>query len=202
MRRLIAVLACSLALTVASGCGKALDDGLPTAGGPDKSDKKQVSGDPAERMRQFAQCMRDNGVDMPDPQIVEDGEKGGEGDFKVEMRQDAGPGEAGSAAGPGATDMEKFKKAEEACKDYMPEGGTLSGPADPQMQEKMRQMAKCMRENGFENFPDPQEGGGIAIGPDSGIDPRDPKFREAQKKCDEQAGLMGERKTAEGKPAT
>jgi hypothetical protein len=56
------------------------------------------------------------------------------------------------------------------------------------MQEKMRQFAKCMRDNGVENFPDPQEDGGIMIqggGPGStdGLNPDDPTFKAAQEKC-------------------
>jgi hypothetical protein len=198
MRKLILALACGLALA-ASACGKAPDDGLASAGGPNNTDKKQVSSDPVERMRQFAQCMRDQGIDMPDPQVVEG--EGGEGEFKVDMRQgEAGAGDKAEA--PNAAEMEKFEKAEEACRQYMAEGGMLGGKVDPAEQEKMRQLAKCMRENGFEKFPDPQEGGGIAIGPESGIDPRDPKFQEAHKKCEEQVGMTGERKMTEGKPAT
>ncbi len=193
MRKLFVALACGLALA-ASACGKAPDDGLASAGGPNNTtDKKQVSTDPAERMRQFAQCMRDNGIDMPDPQIVE-GEPGS-GGMKIEMGE-GGPAEAD------ATTAEKFKKAEEACKDYIPEGGPMDGKVDPQMQEQLRQLAKCMRENGFENFPDPQEGGGLAIGPDSGIDPHDPKFQEAQKKCHAQVGMPEGETRSEGSPAT
>jgi hypothetical protein len=62
------------------------------------------------------------------------------------------------------------------------------GKPNPEMQEKMRQFAKCMRDNGVENFPDPQEDGGIMIqggGPGStdGLNPDDPTFKAAQEKC-------------------
>jgi hypothetical protein len=50
--------------------------------------------------------------------------------------------------------------------------------------EGMRKFAKCMRDNGIENFPDPTDTGGIDLSGESGIDPRDPKFQDAQKKCE------------------
>jgi hypothetical protein len=40
-----------------------------------------------------------------------------------------------------------------------------------------------MRSHGVPNFPDPSSGGGISIGPGSGIDPNSPKFRAAQQAC-------------------
>jgi hypothetical protein len=40
-----------------------------------------------------------------------------------------------------------------------------------------------MRSHGVPNFPDPGSGGGIQIGPGSGIDPRSPKFQAAQQAC-------------------
>jgi hypothetical protein len=41
----------------------------------------------------------------------------------------------------------------------------------------------CMRAHGVRNFPDPQSGGGINIGPNSGIDPNSPTFKAAEKAC-------------------
>jgi hypothetical protein len=65
--------------------------------------------------------------------------------------------------------------------------GTGSGPSSSE-QEKLREagvkFAQCMRENGVENFPDPQADGSsmIRVGPESGIDPED--MEAAQKKCE------------------
>lgn len=95
-------------------------------------------------MVKFAQCMRDNGVDMPDPK--EDGSGG-------VMLEAVPGGEAGSA------DMEKMNAANEACKKHLPNGGEFKPPS-PEEQDKMRQQAKCMRDRGY-NWPDPKfEGGG------------------------------------------
>jgi hypothetical protein len=45
--------------------------------------------------------------------------------------------------------------------------------------------AKCMREHGISDFPDPQPGGGIAIqaGPGSDLDPDNPQFKAADEAC-------------------
>jgi hypothetical protein len=71
----------------------------PDSGGPDKLDPEAV-----ERMRQMAQCMRDNGVkNFPDPAA--------DGSVRLD----------GSQIGMGPGDP-TFDKAEQACEKYMPEG--------------------------------------------------------------------------------
>jgi hypothetical protein len=53
------------------------------------------------------------------------------------------------------------------------------------MLEQMRQMAKCMRENGVPDFPDPSAEGGIRLDAGKlGAGPGDPVFDKAQQKCD------------------
>jgi len=138
--------------------------------------------DPEAQMRAFAQCMRDHGIEMKDPEIVKD-ENGG-----TKTKVEIGPGPSGAPKGSGggpAPGDEKFKKSEEECRHLMPQGGDLGDGPTPEDEENMRNFAKCMRENGVENFPDPQPGGGIAIGPENGINPDDPAFKEAEKKCEE-----------------
>lgn len=176
--RLTAV-ALALAMTLPA-CGKKPNDGIATAGqNGAKSTEAPISNDPQERMRQFTQCMRDNGIDMKDAEMSEDG------GFSIQV----GPGEGAAPAdqGPSKEDQEKMRNAMEACQKYAPGGGNMGKP-DPEMQEKMRQFAKCMRDNGVENFPDPQEDGGIMIqggGPGStdGLNPDDPTFKAAQETC-------------------
>jgi hypothetical protein len=43
--------------------------------------------------------------------------------------------------------------------------------------------AQCMRSHGVPNFPDPTSNGPIAIGPNSGIDPKSPSFHRAMRAC-------------------
>lgn len=44
--------------------------------------------------------------------------------------------------------------------------------------------ASCMRSHGVPNFPDPDSGGSVSIGPSSGINPNSPKFQAAQQACE------------------
>jgi hypothetical protein len=48
---------------------------------------------------------------------------------------------------------------------------------------KGAEAADCMRSHGVPNFPDPGAGGGIQVGPGSGINPSSPAFRAAASAC-------------------
>lgn len=69
-----------------------------------------------EGMLAFAQCMREHGVDMPDPEFEEGG--------KMKMRI-GGPG------GPGEIDQPAVEAAQEACADEMPGDGGFGFKAGP-----------------------------------------------------------------------
>ncbi|MET0772900.1 MAG: hypothetical protein ABWZ82_07440 [Candidatus Limnocylindrales bacterium] len=138
--------------------------------------------DPQEAMLAYVECMRDHGVDMPDPEFTADGgmtmRVGGEG------RPDAG-----LTGGPGDP---AFQEAQEACGSLME--GTVRD-LDPEQQAEMQAQAlafaECMREHGVD-MPDPQfdENGGVGImigGPDAPrIDPE--TMQAAQEAC---GALMG-----------
>lgn len=161
MRRVLVAVA--LVLTLAA-CGDDGADGVATASGSKGTDSGSAQGqeqvDDEEARRQFAECMRKNGIDMPDPQP---GERP-----MMQLKGDRG----------------KVEAAMKECRKLLPNGGEFKPGAEDL--ESMRQMAKCMRENGVEEFPDPDpNGGGIRIQRGSGIDPDDPEFRAAQEKCRE-----------------
>jgi hypothetical protein len=126
-----------------------------------------------EKMRKFAQCMRDNGVDMKDPS----------GDGRVEIRASAKPGGKG---GPGKAPVidGKVEAAQKKCSHLMPNGGKPPKPK-PEELAKMRAFSKCMRDNGISEFPDPDPDGGIKIqaGKGTGLNPESQKFKNAQKAC-------------------
>jgi hypothetical protein len=161
------VLALTAAGCAAPGTGGDGGDGVATVGGT-ASPSASASPDGAagldqqEKALKFAQCMREHGVDMPDPQFEN-------GRIKVQI-----------GGGPG--DEETIEAAQEACREYAPMGGP-DGKPDPQMQETMRKMAQCMREHGVEDFPDPQADGGVRIDGNIGDDP---DFPQAQKVCEDQ----------------
>ncbi|HET9939092.1 MAG TPA: hypothetical protein VFQ28_09880 [Gaiella sp.] len=169
---------------VASGCGSsstddgvaALDDAPASTTGDGDGDGTQDGAasdeDPQEAALAWASCMREHGVDVPDPQVGEDG--------RVEIR----PG-TGMRLDRNGDD---FREAREAC-------GTPFGDSDPpqlseeereELQETMLEFAKCMREHGVD-MPDPDFSGGGGIfragGPGSGIDPGSATFQKAQEAC-------------------
>jgi hypothetical protein len=135
---------------------------------------------PEEAVLAYARCMREHGVEMPDPQF----EQTDDGEVRIGI-------DAGSAGG--EVDKAKFMKADEACHSLMaavmPAG---KGQMSPEDEEKMLEFARCMREHGID-MPDPDVNGGFRFeaGPGSGgdgttskgIDPNDPDFQAAQEAC-------------------
>ncbi|MFE4496765.1 hypothetical protein ACFRKD_30405 [Streptomyces niveus] len=61
--------------------------------------------------------------------------------------------------------------------------GGVPDASPTSMEERGLAYSECMRENGVPKFPDPSEGGGIKVGPDSGVDPESPEFQTAQEAC-------------------
>jgi hypothetical protein len=176
-RQSFAVLALVPALALGLGaCGK---DGKGATG----SATAKAASD-ADKMRQFAKCMRDNGINMPDPQV----DSKGNVSMKIE-----GP-KAGAGGNPDQLDG-KMKAAEAKCKHLQPNGGKPK-KLNPEELAKMRALAKCMREHGV-NMPDPDpNGGGIVtqrkaggkgekneIGDGGGVNPEGSTFKAADKAC-------------------
>ncbi|WP_410669722.1 hypothetical protein [Amycolatopsis sp. cmx-4-68] len=167
MRTRIAVAALGAALLL-GGCGAKTDDGSKVAsistpsqsGGPAAADTSGKSDE--DKMRDFAKCMREHGVDMPDPKPAGDG-KG--------MAMTLGGDEK---------DRSKIDAAQNACKHLMPNGGEMKPPSAEEL-DKMRKNAKCMREHGVDMpDPDPTGKGAMRIGGE-GQDPK--KIEEAAKAC-------------------
>jgi hypothetical protein len=113
----------------------------------------------------YSKCMRSHGVpNFPDP--------GANGD----LRLNAGPG---TGIDPNSA---TFKAAQQACKSLLP---TPSAEEQQRDYETLLKFAKCMRDHGISDFPDPQPNGGLRIkaGQGSDLDPNSPTFRAAQQAC-------------------
>jgi len=154
------ILALGLLLIMAlTGCNGENGGGVATAGGGASSTASTGQVSDHEQAVRYAQCLRDNGIEVADP---EDGHP--------------------PAIEQGTAPADEVKAATEACKQYAP---TLDKPKmDTEQLEKLRQIAQCMRENGYPDFPDPDaDEGGITIDDDSGIDTKSPDFTAAQQKC-------------------
>jgi hypothetical protein len=82
----------------------------------------------------FAECIRHNGAgDFPDPNAA--------GEFVY-----------GVSVSPAV-----WQKAVEACKDLQPPGA-LSTKRSPEQQQVGLKFARCIRDNGVQDFPDPVQG--------------------------------------------
>jgi hypothetical protein len=145
-----------------AACGSSADngsdDGVASLGStttsPDGDEQTtETSLDPQEAMLAYTECMRDEGIDMPDPQFSEDGSGGG----MVISREASGEEGQGPAFD---MDSEEFQAAEEKCSPIM-EAAIGSIEVDPEQQAEMREQmleyAQCMRDQGID-FPDPEFG--------------------------------------------
>lgn len=155
-----------------------VNDGKGTASRAGEQRDGQRAKDPEKAMLDFARCMREHGVDMPDP-------KSGEGGmFRFEAPQ----------AGTRVPEEGKFMDADKACRHLMSDAGPpeLSPEDEKQMQDAMLDFARCMRERGVE-VPDPQPGGGIIAKVGEGADPRSPEFQAAEKDCRKHTEALNEK---------
>jgi hypothetical protein len=179
---MLAVVLLGLVL-VSSGCGSsssedgvaALDEAANEETPTTSSDEDNEETDEADREEaalEWAKCMREHGIDVPDPQF---NARGG-----TEIR----------VGGPGFNpDSEKFRKAQEECGTPFGREGppALSDEERQQFQDTMLEFAKCMREHGVD-MPDPEFGEGgrgvFRMGPGPGASAGESKtFEEAQEAC-------------------
>jgi hypothetical protein len=155
------------------------DSGTTTTTAATSSDANKADAESA--MLDFAKCMREHGVDMPDPQFNDQGQ---------------GVFTAGKAGGDTAIDKSRLDEAQKACQSYLDEVQQNAPPMDParveEEKQKLLDFAQCMRDHGID-FPDPQistDGGGIQVqmgGP--GLDGDSPAFKEANDACSTQVGM-------------
>jgi len=141
--------------------------------------------DPDQAILDFAACMREHGIDMPDPEINSAG--GGFG-FTIQ-------GEASDGSGPDQAEMQKMQDANEACSHFLEGVVSEFEPVDmTKMQDQMLAFSQCMRDNGID-YPDPEfsDDGGVTIigGEGFAMDPSDPAFQAAQEACQEIFGGGG-----------
>jgi hypothetical protein len=165
--------------------------------GGDSTDGSDAEVDTEQALLDFAECMREHGIEIEDPSIS--GEGGG---F---IRIGPPPG-AGGADGDNP-DFEEMQAAREACSEFL-EGITQQfGEIDPtERQDQALEFAQCMRDQGID-MPDPdfsdfgpgvqgEEGGDDEArgGPFGDFDPEDPAFQAALEECgDVFGGALGGR---------
>jgi hypothetical protein len=168
-----------LALTACGGEG---DSGgvasLTDTTGQSAGNGSQGSGDGASKgdrekaQLDYARCMREHGLDFPDP-------VNGRFEFKGQER-----------------DVGKMEEAQTACAPILEEAAPPkpSEEQEAEMREATLDFAKCMRKHGVD-MPDPEfpEGGGALMRMPRGAE-NDPQFEEAEKACQPilEAAMPGE----------
>jgi len=130
-----ALMTAAVLVLLVAGCG-GKDD--PRVASGDKQPGATASGpspteDPRDRALKFVRCMRDQGIEIDDP----------EPDGRVKVR-------------PNSKTDPTFPPAYEKCRSLLP-GGAQAPPAPltAAQLDKMREYARCMRDNGVTSFPDP-----------------------------------------------
>lgn len=189
-------LVCSVALAVALvACGDSdtstrrvasLSTSPPAGTSETGTSPTSAPSDPNDALLKYAKCMREQGIDMPDPQISD----GGQGVVTIK----------GAVTGGNATDQHAMEAANAKCSHFMDGAAGSFTPPSPEEVEKMKEQslafAKCMREHGVD-MPDPQfsSEGNVAIGLGGtgeavAIDPTSKEFQDASKACGSIGGVF------------
>ncbi|MFI5667109.1 hypothetical protein [Streptomyces sp. NPDC051704] len=147
------------------GVGSDAKDGKDGKGGKDGTSTNAsgggggaASGADADKALKTRKCLREHGIDAPDPEPGQD--------------------PRGMTLGSGGEDPEAVKKAFDACGLQAPGSGRIS----QEDKDKALKWAKCMRDNGV-NIPDPDFNGG-SMSATKIPDGQEQAFQDAQKKCD------------------
>lgn len=173
--RLAALVALAFALVTACGAGGSAGNKVASlssaAAAPSDQQQAGDGRSDEDKIRDFTKCMKEHGVDIPEPTNAPAPKAGGS--------TGGGPGIVIQGAGP---DKEKIDKANEACKSLLPNGGKPP-KLDAQQLDEARKMAKCMREHGI-NMPDPDPNSpGMMFGQGEG-DRVDPEvMKKAAEEC-------------------
>lgn len=136
-RRLILLAAAPMLAAALAACSTGpTEETPPDAGAPSDSPEDAFFAWQID----FAECMRGQGIDMPDPE----------------------PGRAAEAVGPG-DDMDAYSAASEVCLEELGEPPIPGGDeAIEEQRESNLELAQCFRENGID-VVDPKPGEGFAM---------------------------------------
>ena len=164
-----------IVLLGAGAAGQVASLGTPDPGAS-PSPHPGAADDPQDSMLSFSGCMREHGIDLPDPQF-------GMGAFFASGAMDD-------------IDMmsREFLDAFGACQSYLAAAVPAVDPEEmAERNERAVAFAECMREHDID-WPDPDPISGMTFssmrGEDGGLvfDPFDPAFQEASRTCADATG--------------
>lgn len=144
-------------LLAACGGGGGGDDGVASLSGEDgdggTTSTTLSEEDQEEAMLDWTACMREQGIDMPDPQVD------GNGRTSVIIGGSAGvdddDDDATEGDGNAPPDRATFEAAQEECGEPPMQGREISDEDREEMEAQGLEFAECIRDNGIEDFPDP-----------------------------------------------
>ena len=196
-------------MLVAGACGKGGGAGQGVASlsgdGDSSSDQSTKDGGATEEeVLAWVECMRGEGIQVPDPTVDDDGNLVlGAGPVVVaDGTDDTGDGQNAQPL-----DGDKFRAATEECGDPPRAGGAFTEEDRQAFQDAALEMARCLRGEGLDvpdpDFSDqgpggpPETGDGtdssgaqgeVRRGPFGDLDPSDPKVEAAFDKCQAELG--------------
>jgi hypothetical protein len=135
------LLALALATGACSGGGKG--SGVASLGDGKATPTTRAGGSQDERQAalNWARCVRQHGINLPDPRV--------RGDGIVQQLPDRAE-----------RDGPKFKAAQQACRQFQANGGQPSPPSSREVRQALA-FARCMRQHGI-NVPDPRVTGTVS----------------------------------------
>jgi hypothetical protein len=221
IRGMVALVAIAglLAACGSDGDSDSSDDGVASVSDDDSNEQAQGDdqADTEEELLDWVECMRDEGIDIPDPTRDENGNlviegpgiRLGGGDTDGSTSSDESDDEGDERP----FDPDEMDAAMEACGEPPALGPNDLSEEDRQaMEEDALEFAECMRDEGIEDFPDPDfsdmgpggepqrrssedgseadDGGGpqVFLGPFGEIDMNDPEVRAAFEACQDLLG--------------
>ena len=182
--RAILLVAATLLLTASAAGAQVATLGTPE---PDAgaTDAPAEETDNEQAILDLAACLRENGLDIPDPQFGPEGPTFA--DPSVVANIDLG--------------SDTFIDAMDACGDLL---SALQPEVDPAQQAEQVELqlvlAECMRREGIDDFPDPDPVAGFTIRDMGSFDPFDPDFQAAFTVCAAEMGFDPAPPSAPGAP--
>ena len=160
--------ALALAVAACGGGGGNKGSGVASLGGAATATSTTSAGaDDRQKALNWARCMRQHGINQPDPTFDAQGH--------------LVPPQLPAASG---ANKRKFKAAEQACKQSEPSGGPPPSPPSAQERQQALAFARCMRQHGINNMPDPEiTATGIHQDLPEGMDGHDPRLRAPRQAC-------------------
>lgn len=168
LRAMLLWLLAALCIGALAACTQPADAGIPTArdgqaassgeANSAQAESTSAAADPQDAALTYSRCMRENGLPaFPDADA--------EGRIRIPL-------------GSIDPDSAEFRAAGDACRHLAPAGWgeETAAPGDA---EVMLEFARCMRENGIPDYPDPDPNAGVRIT----LDPNEPKAQAALERC-------------------